>query len=71
MVLQVLLLMVHLVIVHVIEYEGTDANQPLRTIMNYQYRFGTSFTTATRTLYHAGGLGRYYQGLTAALVQGM
>ncbi|EXU96468.1 mitochondrial carrier protein [Metarhizium robertsii] len=43
---------------------------PLRTIMNYQYRFGTSFTTATQTLYHAGGLGRYYQGLTAALVQG-
>ncbi|KAG8409216.1 hypothetical protein J3458_019333 [Metarhizium acridum] len=43
---------------------------PLRTIMNYQYRFGTSFRTATQTLYHAGGLGRYYQGLTAALVQG-
>ncbi|EFY95035.2 mitochondrial substrate carrier protein [Metarhizium robertsii ARSEF 23] len=48
---------------------GSDVD-PLRTIMNYQYRFGTSFTTATQTLYHAGGLGRYYQGLTAALVQG-
>jgi hypothetical protein len=44
--------------------------QPLRTIMNYQYRFGTSTTTATRTLYHDGGLSRYYQGLAAALVQG-
>ncbi|EFY91635.1 mitochondrial carrier protein [Metarhizium acridum CQMa 102] len=47
---------------------GSDVD-PLRTIMNYQYRFGTSFRTATQTLYHAGGLGRYYQGLTAALVQ--
>ncbi|KAI6711481.1 hypothetical protein JHW43_005965 [Diplocarpon mali] len=43
---------------------------PLRTIMNYQYRFGTSFTAATRTLRHDGGLGRYYQGMGAALVQG-
>ncbi|KAJ9144674.1 hypothetical protein NKR23_g5762 [Pleurostoma richardsiae] len=43
---------------------------PLRTIMNYQYRFGTSFTTATKTLYHDGGLRRYYQGIGAALVQG-
>ncbi|KUJ08750.1 mitochondrial carrier [Mollisia scopiformis] len=43
---------------------------PLRTIMNYQYRFGTSFTAATRTLYQDGGLGRYYQGIGAALIQG-
>jgi hypothetical protein len=43
---------------------------PLRTIMNYQYRFGTSFTAATKTLYEAGGMGRYYQGMGAALVQG-
>ncbi|KAG8684614.1 hypothetical protein FRC08_013600, partial [Ceratobasidium sp. 394] len=43
---------------------------PLRTIMNYQYRFGTSFTVATRTLYHDGGLRRYYQGVGAALIQG-
>ncbi|CAI0644700.1 unnamed protein product [Colletotrichum noveboracense] len=43
---------------------------PLRTIMNYQYRFGTGFRTATATLYHDGGLGRYYQGLGAALIQG-
>lgn len=38
--------------------------------MNYQYRFGTSFSAATRTLYLAGGYGRYYQGMGAALVQG-
>ncbi|KAI8304097.1 hypothetical protein K4K59_012916 [Colletotrichum sp. SAR11_240] len=43
---------------------------PLRTIMNYQYRFGTGFRTATATLYHDGGFGRYYQGLGAALIQG-
>ncbi|KAL2210524.1 mitochondrial carrier [Sarocladium strictum] len=43
---------------------------PLRTIMNYQYRFGTSFTEATSTLYAQGGCGRYYQGITAALIQG-
>ncbi|KAH8601825.1 mitochondrial carrier domain-containing protein [Bisporella sp. PMI_857] len=43
---------------------------PLRTIMNYQYRYGTSFTAATKTLYHDGGFRRYYQGLGAALVQG-
>ncbi|EMR62517.1 putative mitochondrial carrier protein [Eutypa lata UCREL1] len=43
---------------------------PLRTIMNYQYRHGTSFTEATRTLYHDGGIRRYYQGLLPALFQG-
>ncbi|KAG8792099.1 hypothetical protein FRC12_007210 [Ceratobasidium sp. 428] len=43
---------------------------PLRTIMNYQYRFGTSFATATRTLYQDGGVRRYYRGVGAALVQG-
>lgn len=54
MVLQVLLLM------------------PLRTIMNYQYRYGHSFTEATQILYYEerGGLGRYYDGLGAALIQG-
>ncbi|PBP18153.1 mitochondrial carrier protein [Diplocarpon rosae] len=44
--------------------------QPLRTIMNYQYRFGTSFRAATRTLRQDGGFRRYYQGMGAALVQG-
>ncbi|KAH5238263.1 hypothetical protein HBI72_228570 [Parastagonospora nodorum] len=43
---------------------------PIRTIMNYQYRHGTSLSVATKTLYQDGGLGRYYQGLTAALFQG-
>jgi hypothetical protein len=38
--------------------------------MNYQYRFGTSFTTAAKTLYENGGYVRYYQGLGAALIQG-
>lgn len=43
---------------------------PVRTVMNYQYRFGTSTTMATKTLYADGGFGRYYQGLGAALIQG-
>jgi hypothetical protein len=43
---------------------------PIRTIMNYQYRHGTSTSVATKTLYREGGLGRYYQGMTAALFQG-
>ncbi|EKM76356.1 hypothetical protein AGABI1DRAFT_115903 [Agaricus bisporus var. burnettii JB137-S8] len=43
---------------------------PLRTVMNYQYRYGTTTTTAIHTLYEDGGWTRYYQGLTAALFQG-
>jgi hypothetical protein len=43
---------------------------PVRTIMNYQYRHGTSLSLATNTLYQDGGLARYYQGLGPALVQG-
>ncbi|KAI9453679.1 mitochondrial carrier domain-containing protein [Russula earlei] len=43
---------------------------PLRTVMNYQYRYGTSTTEAIGTLYADGGYVRYYQGLSAALVQG-
>ncbi|KAH6608596.1 hypothetical protein Trco_001942 [Trichoderma cornu-damae] len=43
---------------------------PLRTVMNYQYRFGTSFTSATHILYAEGGFGRYYSGIGAALIQG-
>lgn len=38
--------------------------------MNYQYRFGTSFTVATKKLYADGGFGRYYSGIGAALIQG-
>jgi len=43
---------------------------PLRTVMNYQYRYGTTTTQATITLYEDGGWKRYYQGLSAALIQG-
>ncbi|KAL5507058.1 hypothetical protein ACEPAH_6514 [Sanghuangporus vaninii] len=43
---------------------------PLRTVMNYQYRYGTTTTEAIKTLYHDGGWTRYYQGLSAALIQG-
>jgi hypothetical protein len=43
---------------------------PLRTVMNYQYRYGTTMTVAIRTLYADSGWTRYYQGLTAALIQG-
>ena len=38
--------------------------------MNYQYRHGTSFTVATKTLYTEGGVRRYYQGIAPALFQG-
>ena len=44
--------------------------QPLRTVMNYQYRYGTTTTEAIKTLYADGGWTRYYQGLSAALIQG-
>ncbi|KAH7886581.1 mitochondrial carrier domain-containing protein [Phlebopus sp. FC_14] len=43
---------------------------PLRTVMNYQYRYGTTTTEAIKILYSDGGWTRYYQGLTAALIQG-
>ena len=66
MVLQVLLLMVF----STIYIHARLTRQPLRTIMNYQYRYGTPFATATRTLYHDGGVRRYYQGLTPALING-
>jgi len=38
--------------------------------MNYQYRYGTTTTEAISTLYADGGYSRYYQGLSAALIQG-
>lgn len=41
----------------------------LRTAMNYQYRYGTSTLQALRTLYAAGGIRRFYQGLGWALIQ--
>ncbi|KAF3762695.1 mitochondrial carrier [Cryphonectria parasitica EP155] len=42
----------------------------IRTIMNYQYRHGSSLTTATKTLYAEGGIRRFYQGTGWALIQG-
>ncbi|KAL0948332.1 hypothetical protein HGRIS_010919 [Hohenbuehelia grisea] len=43
---------------------------PLRTTMNYQYRFGTTTSEAIRTLYGMRGIARFYDGLGAALIQG-
>src|SRR6476659_10923561 len=42
----------------------------LRTTVNYQYRNGTSFPIALRTLYADGGVPRFYRGLVPALFQG-
>jgi hypothetical protein len=42
----------------------------MRTTMNYQYRYGTSMTTALRTLYADGGILRFYRGVGFALIQG-
>ncbi|GAA6047612.1 hypothetical protein JCM3770_001588 [Rhodotorula araucariae] len=43
---------------------------PLRTMMNYQYRYGTTTTEAAKKLHDEGGYGRFYAGLGPALVQG-
>ncbi|GAA5936293.1 hypothetical protein JCM1841_002997 [Sporobolomyces salmonicolor] len=43
---------------------------PLRTVMNYQYRYGTTTAEAAKKLYSEGGYSRYYSGLGPALVQG-
>mmetsp|Transcript_20201 Transcript_20201/g.49553 ORF Transcript_20201/g.49553 Transcript_20201/m.49553 type:complete len:147 (-) Transcript_20201:685-1125(-) len=42
----------------------------MRTTVNYQYRTGTSFPVALRTLYADGGIPRFYRGVLPALVQG-
>lgn len=42
----------------------------LRTVMNYQYRYGGNMRTSLRKLWSEGGLARLYQGLPFALVQG-
>lgn len=42
----------------------------LRTSMNYQYRYGGTLTSSLNKLYTEGGVGRLYQGLPFALVQG-
>jgi hypothetical protein len=41
----------------------------LRTIINYQSRYGTSFTQALSTLLRDGGIPRLYRGLGFALIQ--
>jgi hypothetical protein len=41
----------------------------MRTIMNYQYRYGGDFTTVTKRLYNEGGVPRFYRGLIPALMQ--
>lgn len=41
----------------------------MRTTINYQYRYGTSTTTALKTLYREGGVVRFYRGLGPALLQ--
>ena len=42
----------------------------LRTTVNYQYRYGTSTSTAFKTLYRDGGIRRFYRGVGPALIQG-
>ena len=42
----------------------------LRTTVNYQYRYGTSTSTAFKKLYRDGGIRRFYHGVGPALIQG-
>jgi hypothetical protein len=42
----------------------------LRTIMNYQYKNGTSIKETVRILYKQGGVKRFYAGLLPGLIQG-
>jgi len=42
----------------------------MRTTVNYQYRTGSSFPVALRTLYADGGIPRFYRGVLPALFQG-
>jgi Mitochondrial carrier protein len=41
----------------------------MRTIMNYQYRYGGSLTDTAKKLYAEGGVPRFYRGLIPALMQ--
>lgn len=43
---------------------------PLRTAVNYQYRYGTSGMQSIRTLYRDGGILRFYRGFGFAIIQG-
>ncbi len=42
----------------------------MRTIMNYQYRYGSTFRESAKKLYAEGGIPRFYRGIIPALVQG-
>lgn len=42
----------------------------LRTIVSYQSNYDVGFFNAVQTLYSDGGIGRFYRGLSMALVQG-
>ena len=42
----------------------------IRTVINYQYRYGLSTSEAFRALYNDGGFLRFYRGLVPALLQG-
>jgi len=41
----------------------------MRTIMNYQYRYGGTFMSVTKQLYAEGGIPRFYRGLAPGLIQ--
>lgn len=41
----------------------------MRTIMNYQYRYGGGLVDTTKKLYAEGGVPRFYRGLAPALLQ--
>jgi hypothetical protein len=41
----------------------------MRTIMNYQYRYGGTFTETVTKLWAEGGVPRFYRGLAPALIQ--
>jgi hypothetical protein len=40
----------------------------LRTVINYQYRFGTNASTTFKQLYKEGGVKRFYRGYSAAIL---
>ena len=42
----------------------------LRTIMNYQYKYGTPTGDTIKRLYKEGGIRRFYSGMIPALIQG-
>jgi len=41
----------------------------MRTIMNYQYRYGGTLTEVTRKLWAEGGVPRFYRGLAPGMIQ--